>query len=224
MYHLIGTQMDKQDIPSLAPQKYSLFLSSYYLTPSTTILLASTGEGMFPLYFTWLASCYIYSFFFLVWPFCSQYYTCDIHQYFYMHLQIICCYCLLTFDRVDKRQCNYHSIDCVVHRSRGGWPAESQRKEADAQKRTGKRHRETLDSSLVPGSSISQRLCGPGFRETHLDLIMNSRFLYKPALVGFCHLSPQCSNTSVVTDTWIHLLGESTTGTFSSQRSCIRLC
>lgn len=52
MYHLIGTQMDKQDIPSLAPQKYSLFLSSYYLTPSTTILLASTGEGMFPLYFT----------------------------------------------------------------------------------------------------------------------------------------------------------------------------
>ena len=140
-------------------------------------------------------------FFFLVWPFCSQYYTCGIHQYFYAHLQIICCYCLLTFDRVDKRQCNYHSIGCVVHRSRGGWPAESQRKEADAQKRTGKRHRETLDSSLVPGSSISQRLCGPGFCETHLDLIMNSRFLYKPALVGFCHLSPQCSNTSVVTDT-----------------------
>ena len=131
---------------------------------------------------------------------------------------------LITFDCVDKKQYNYHSIDCVVHRSRGGWPAEIQRKEADAQKRTGKRHRETPDSSLVPGSSISQRLCGPGFCETHLDLIIKSRFLYKLALVGFCHFSPQCSNTSVVTDTWIHLLGESTAGTFSLQRSCICLC
>lgn len=31
MYHLIGTQMDKQDIPSLAPQKYSLV--SFQLLP-----------------------------------------------------------------------------------------------------------------------------------------------------------------------------------------------
>lgn len=79
-------------------------------------------------------------------------------------------------------------------------PAESQRKEADAQKRTGRRHRETPGSSLVPGSSISQSLCGPGFCETHLDLIINSPFLYKLALVGFCHLSPQHINTSIVTD------------------------
>lgn len=68
-------------------------------------------------------------------------------------------------------------------------------------KKTGKRHKEMPGSSLVPGSSISQRLCGPGFCETHLDRIINSPFLYKLALVGFRHLSPQHIDTSIVTDT-----------------------
>lgn len=35
----------------------------------------------------------------------------------------------------------YHSIECVAQRSRGEWPAEIQRKEAEAQTRRGKRQR-----------------------------------------------------------------------------------
>ena len=59
------------------------------------------------------------------------------------------------------------------------------------QKRTGRRHREMPGSFPVPGSSIFQRLHGPGFCETHIYLIINSHFLHKLALVGFCHFSPK---------------------------------
>lgn len=77
--------MDKQDIPRTS-ETFSCF---FPVTTSPQVQpfswLQQEKECFHCTLRDWHHTTYIYIYF-LVWPFCSQYYTRGIHQYFYMHL------------------------------------------------------------------------------------------------------------------------------------------